>query len=98
MHQLEGPHRSQTQADGRGLVAGRAHEVGQAGDDADVGLLTHTTKTFSEDLELLTGDLLRRRHDGPVSAVDRVQVPLHVGVAKDGEDLRHLDQVSVADK
>ena len=63
----------------------RRQEVGEASDEDHVGLHSNGLQGLGKHGQLFTGQDLAAGHHGPVATVDRVHVPLDVGVPKDGE-------------
>ena len=58
----------------RGCILKRGEEVGDAGEDADVGLGSQLTQGFSEDLDVTTRQQLGRLHQRIRATVDLVQM------------------------
>ena len=64
----------------------RRQEVGEASDEDHVGLHSNGLQGLGKHGQLFTGQDLAAGHHGPVATVDRVHVPLDVGVAQQRED------------
>ena len=81
------------EAEGSRLLGGRSQEVGNAGDQADVGLWTHRTKTLGQDLSLGAGQQLGTHHQRSIATVGGVKMSFDVRIADHGEDL-HFDALN----
>ena len=78
--------RVNAERDGGGGLLGRRQEVGDAGDDARVGIVLHVPEALSEDLTPSTNENLGRLQGWTSASIGRVGMPLHVGIAQDAED------------